>query len=366
MFQYFVTKRKREKPQQNPAGPARNSFSGFCTAVTALFLIVTCLFFSGCAGQKETPASNSQDFQPVKVFCTIYPLYDFAKNIGKDKIDLSCLVPPGTEPHEWEPSPRDLASIQEANLFVYCGAGMESWVDKVLNVVTGPELYIVNASSGIQLIAGQGDENENSVKPQNSGDGSEEQASLNNSGDLRKDHSTTDPHIWLDPVNAMKIVENIAAGLVQADPGNKLFYETNAREYLKKLEAIHNDYHNGLACTAHREFITSHAAFGYLARRYGLVQVPIRGLSPEVEPAPARMAEIIKLINEKKIRYIFFETLVSPKVAQIIAAETGARTLVLNPLGSLTTDEINAGKDYLTVMRENLVNLQKALEVVES
>ena len=359
MFHCFITKRKRGKPLQKPAGPARNSFKGFCAALTALFLIVTCLSFSGCAGQRETPVNNSPDLRPVKVYCTIYPLYDFARNIGKDKIDLSCLVPPGTEPHEWEPTPRDLASIQEANLFVYCGAGMESWIDKVLNVAAGPELVIVNASSGIQLLAGKGDENENSS------DEHKDQTPLNNSGNPRKDHSTTDPHIWVAPVNAMKIVENIAAGLVQADPENKLFYETNAREYLDKLEALHNDYQNGLARTVHREFITSHAAFGYLARRYGLVQVPIRGLSPEVEPAPARMAEIIKLINEKRIRYIFFETLVSPKVAQIIAAETGAETLVLNPLGNLTAEEINAGKDYLTVMRENLVNLQKALEVVE-
>jgi zinc transport system substrate-binding protein len=366
VFRYFVAKREREKPLQNPAGPVRSTFTGFCAAVTALLLIVACLFFSGCAGQKETPASNSPDFQPVKVFCTIYPLYDFAKNIGKDKIDLSCLVPPGTEPHEWEPTPRDLASIQEANLFVYCGAGMESWVDKVLNVVAGPELNIVNASRGIQLISGQGEEDEVGVKQQNSGDTSEDQVALNISGDVREDHSAVDPHIWVDPVNAMKMVENIAAGLVQADPANKLFYETNAREYLNELEALHNDYRNGLARTTHREFITSHAAFGYLAKRYGLVQVPIRGLSPEVEPAPARMAEIIKLINEKRIRYIFFETLVSPKVSQIIAGEAGAGTLVLNPLGNLTTDEIDAGKDYLTVMRENLVNLQKALEVAES
>ncbi|OPZ71555.1 MAG: High-affinity zinc uptake system binding-protein ZnuA precursor [Firmicutes bacterium ADurb.Bin456] len=163
----------------------------------------------------------------------------------------------------------------------------------------------------------------------------------------------------------MKMVENITAGLAKADPANKSFYEARAQEYLNKLEALDSAFRTGLAQASRREFITSHAAFGYLAKRYDLVQIPVRGLSPEVEPTPARMAEIIKLINKEKIRYIFFETLVSPKVSQIIANEAGVETLVLNPVGNLTVEELYSGKDYLSVMQENLSNLQIALEVVE-
>jgi zinc transport system substrate-binding protein len=350
VFHYFCFENRNKALLKDFARSAHGPVVKFYAALVALSLMMLCLCFSGCAGQKENPGSTLPDSRPLKVFCTIYPVYDFAKNVGKDKIDVYCLAPPGTEPHEWEPSPKDLAAIQKADLFVYCGAGMEGWIDKVLKVVTGPKLTVVDTSQGIPSLSGQEEESETENEEKN--------------GEPVHEHNTArDPHIWVDPVNAMKMVENITVGMVQADPANKDFYETNAREYLNELEALNNAYRDSIARAAHKEFITSHAAFGYLAKRYGLNQVPIRGLSPEAEPTPARMAEVIKLVNEKKIRYIFFETLVSPKVSQIIAEEAGAETLVLNPVGGLTPDELNSGKNYLSVMRENLLNLQKALEV---
>ena len=304
--------------------------------LACLFLILLAL--AGCAagpadnaGKSAFPAAGGK----IKVLTTIYPLYDFAVNVGGDKAEVAFLTPAGTEPHEWEPSPKDLEDLQKAGLFIYCGTGIDSWCDRALKTAGAPGTTVVDAGQGIDLISGDG-----------TGRG-----------------AGTDPHIWVDPVNAMKMVDNITAGFVRADPANKEYYEANAEAYQKKLEALHEDYRKGLSKVKHREFITSHAAFGYLARRYGLVQVPVRGLSPEVEPTPARMADVIRLVKEKNIHYIFFESMVSPKTSEIIAAEAGAQTLVLNPVENLTPDEIKAGKDYLAVMRENLHNLQKALEV---
>lgn len=301
-------------------------------------LLIFSLTFTGCAGNSTIQPDKSGQTGPdhkIIVLTTIYPLYDFTRNVGKDRVEVNNLTPPGAEPHEWEPSPKDLAGLQKADVFIYCGAGMENWTGKALNAAGTPGLTVIDASRDIELISGQ----ENTH------------------------NAVTDPHIWVDPLNAIKMVDNITSGLVRADPANREFYEINAAEYKKKIEALHEEYKNGLALVKQREFVTSHAAFGYLARRYGLVQAPVRGLSPEVEPTPARMAEVIRLVKEKNIRYIFFESLVSPKISQVIASESGAGTLVLDPVAGLTPDDLQAGKDYLSVMRENLANLQKALEV---
>lgn len=336
--------------------------------VAVLLGLMLCLVLAGCSQsvEKERPAAAETDSRKMKVFTTIYPLYDFVKNVGREKVEVSYLVPPGTEPHEWEPSPKDLAELQKADVFIYCGAGMEGWIDKALKAIAAPKLVVVDSSQNIQLISGNDEEDSHDEHGEQTAPDRDGKGKHNKEEKPGQEHSHsagTDPHIWVDPLNAVTMVENITAGLVKADPSNKEFYEANGVEYRKKLEALNEEYKSGLANATRKEFVTSHAAFGYLAGRYGLVQVPIRGLSPEVEPTPTRMAEVVKMAREKEIRYIFFESLVSPKISQVIATEIGAETLVLNPVDGLSQEELKAGKDYLSVMRENLVNLQKALEV---
>jgi zinc transport system substrate-binding protein len=315
--------------------------------LTVLFFALILVMVAGCAGQRPEEKQQGKAPGKLKVFTTIYPLYDFTVNIGGDKVDVQNLVPAGAEPHEWEPTPRDLANMGGANVFVYCGAGLEPWIDKALKNLDYSKLIVVDSSKGIELKNANEEEGE-----QGAGNGS-----LNNS-----DAGGLDPHIWLDPINAKQMVNNIKEGLINADPGNREYYEANASRYAAKLDALNNDY-LVLEKAPEKYFVTSHAAFGYLAERYGLKQVPIRGLSPEVEPTPARIADIIKTVREQKINYIFFETMVSPKVSQVIASEAGAGVLVLNPLGGLSQEEIDAGKNYLSVMRDNLENLKLALGV---
>lgn len=312
----------------------------YIVAVLFLLIITVC---SSCTNRERESRQGDKDPGKLKVYTTIFPLYDFAINVGGDAAEVQYLVPPGVEPHEWEPAPRDLAKLGEGNVFIYCGAGLESWVEKALNNINNPDLVVVDTSKGIDLF--YMDHGDSAHNP------------------LKTGIEMVDPHIWLDPVNAKQMVNNIKEGMCKADPGNREYYEANAAGYNAKLANLHQDYILSLRNTPVKSFITSHDAFGYLARRYGLEQIPLRGISPEVEPTPARMAEIVKIARGRDIKYIFFESMVNPKVSEVIASEVGAEVLVLNPLGGLARDEIDAGKSYLSVMRDNLNNLQLALGV---
>jgi zinc transport system substrate-binding protein len=168
--------------------------------------------------------------------------------------------------------------------------------------------------------------------------------------------------VWLDPTLARLQVEAIRAGLVKADPANAEHYTSRAAAYATRLATLHEALAAGLESCQQREIVVSHAAFTYLAHRYKLLQVPVMGLSPGAEPSPAELARVVRQIRRLKAKVIFFETLVSPKLAETLAAEVGATTLVLNPLEGLTADEERAGKDYVRVMEDNLKNLRVALE----
>ncbi|WP_312523941.1 metal ABC transporter solute-binding protein, Zn/Mn family [Anaerospora sp.] len=271
------------------------------------------------------------------IVTTIYPLYEFTKQVVGDKADVVLLVPNGAEPHDWEPSPADLIKVKNASLVIYNGAGLEPWVDKIgSSTLSGKQT--LSAASVVPLLQAQYDEEGESAAA-----------------------GVMDPHVWLDPINAQAIVQAIAAAAAQTDPSNSDYYFANSAKYSTQLAELDNEYQLALASTARRDIITSHAAFGYLAARYGLNQIAIMGLSPDAEPTPERMAQVIRHVRSAGIKYIFFETLVSPKLSEIIASETGAQTLVLNPLEGLSDDEIANGENYVTVMRMNLTNLKYAL-----
>lgn len=297
--------------------------------VLALALLILVAGSAGCALPRRQAATPPADNR-LQVMATVYPVYEFARQVGGDKVNVRLMVPPGTEPHDWEPTPQDLAALSQARVFIFSGAGLETWVPRVLTGNMRRDAVVVEASQDVELYT--------------SPDG----------------HS--DPHVWLDPVNAQTMVENIRDGLIAADPANKAYYTQNAAAYEKQLVGMDAAYKDALAHVARRDFVTSHAAFGYLARRYGLNQVPIMGLAPDAEPTAETMAHIVRLVRQKDIKYIFFETLVSPKLSQTIAQETGASTLVLNPLEGLSAQEMAQGKNYLTVMHDNLVNLVRALQ----
>lgn len=311
-----------------------------------VFFTILALFAITAAGCGSHANSNKPSDAKIKVIATIYPVYEFTKQVGGDKIDLSMLIPPGAEPHDWEPTAKEMAQIKAAKLFFYHGAGLEP-VDKLTNKETLGDTKAVEISKGLV----------NTDKSHEAEDSHKHEA---DEGHKHKHES--DAHLWLDPVYAQQEVSAIAEALASIDPANAEYYKNNAARYLGEIAQLDQDYKNTLAGVARRDIITSHAAFGYLAKRYNLKEVSIMGLSPDAEPTPDKLAKVVTFCRENNVKYIFFETLVSPKLSQTIARETNTQLLVLNPIENLTAEEMKQGKSYLSIMRDNLANLKTALQ----
>lgn len=306
------------------------------TKVILLAAAASALLLSGC-GQKE----EVNDSGKLNVMASFYPMYDFAVKIGGDKVDVKNMVPAGTEPHDWEPATKDITGLEKADVFVYSGAGIEHWVDDVLKSLKNNNLTVTEASSGISLLKGEEQEEEQGED---------------------HEHGEFDPHVWLSPVNAKKEMENIKNAFVKADPANEAYYQANYDTYASKFDELDKKYKDTLSPLPNKSVVVAHEAFGYLCNAYGLTQMGIEGLTPDSEPDPARMAEVIDFVKGNKVKTIFFEDLVSPKVAETIAKETGAKTEVLNPLEGLTDEQLKNGDDYFSVMEKNLTVLKEALE----
>lgn len=287
----------------------------------ALVAIALALVLSAC---EPAPSSSGK---PV-VVATFYPLYEFARQVAGDRAEVVSLVPPGVEPHDWEPSPQSVVQTRQARVLVYNGAGFEPWIDKLLTEVKRGNTVVVDASQGLPLVAAR---------------------------------EGADPHVWLDPVLAQGEVDAIRAGLERADPGNTRTYQDNANAFKERLARLDQAFAAGLRDCARRDMVTSHTAFSYLARRYGLEQVPVMGVAPEAEPSPGALAAISRVARARGVKVVFFETLVSPRLAETIAREIGAKTLVLNPVEGLSVEEAAAGKDYVALMEVNLAHLREGL-----
>ncbi|SHN58756.1 zinc transport system substrate-binding protein [Paenibacillus sp. ov031] len=353
------------------------------SALALLFSLT--LIVAGC-GQNQsasdsstssasTPVPSETEEAKLNVEVSFYPMYEFTKNVAGDLANVHTLVPAGMEPHDWEPTPQDIASIEKADVLVYNGAGMESWIDQVTDSLSNAKLIQVEASHGIDLLEGSEEEehdhehadttdthdhaDEATAEEHNHDHDAEAEEGHTHTHD--HDHGGLDPHVWLSPALAVKEVRNIEAGLAQAAPEHAEQFKQNADAYVAKLEALDQDFKAAVADSKRKDFITQHAAFGYLAKEYGLQQVPIAGLSPEQEPSAAQMASVIDFAKEHQVKTIFFETLVSSKVSETIASEVGAKTAVLNPIEGLTEEEIATGMDYIGVMRQNLEALKLAL-----
>jgi zinc transport system substrate-binding protein len=260
----------------------------------------------------------------------------FAEQVGKDHVSVTNITPAGAEPHDYEPTPGDLTTLNQAKLVILSGSGVDTWGDKLQPDLEKKGVKVVKMSDHITLLP-TSDPAEAATMP-------------------------NDPHFWLDPNLAQAEVAQIRDALVSIDPGHKDDYTKNAADYIAQLAILGHDFQGGLKTCALREGVTSHAAFGYLAKRYNMTIYPISGLSPDQEPSAKQLADLTNLIKQKHISYIFYETLVSPKLSETLATTTGAKTLVFNPLEGLKDDEIKAGKTYLSVMRENLQNLRTALQ----
>ena len=276
----------------------------------------------GCGVKAESTTKNVTN-DKLTVMVSIYPLKEFAEKIGGDKVEVTCLVPDNVEPHDYEPKAKDFGELMKSRVFVYNGLGMETWVDKVNEVIKDKNVVIVDSSTGVQV---------------------------------RKEEEAVDPHIWLSLKNAEIQSENIKNTLVQLDDKNKDYYEENYNKFKAELETVYNEYKPKFDTLSKKNFITGHAAFGYLCRDFGLTQKSVENLFAEGEPTPKQLEDLVKFCGENNIKTVFSESLASPKVSQTLAKEVKAEVVPI-----LTLEAKEGGKSYIEAMRYNLDEIYRCL-----
>jgi len=266
------------------------------------------ILLSGCGGSSGSGGRRT-------IVAAFYPLAFVAQQLGGKKVDVKNLTPPGAEPHDIELTPRDVGELQQADVVLYLSHGFQPAVEQA---VAGAHGKKIDALAGIDLRRGVGDE-----------------------------AGKSDPHVWLDPALFSRLARRI---------GGELGYVRQGDNLARRVLALDRRYRAGLAHCARKDFVTSHAAFGYLAARYHLHQVPITGIDPESEPSPQHLRALIQLVRREHVTTVFFERLVSPRLAETVARDAGAKAAVLDPIEGIT-----GGNDYFSVMRQNLRQLRTAL-----
>jgi len=296
--------------------------------ITATFLLRLCnfLFFSLVSLFFNTVDASADK---VKVVATITPLADFARQVGGARVDVTLLLPAGTSPHTYEPTPKTVQELSKAKLFIRIGAGLEFWADKLVSAAAR-DVTIVTCSDGIALIKGE-------------------------------DHghavSNVDPHIWLDPTICIKIIKKIEDAFSRADPSNTSYYKKNASEYIDKLKSLDMEISEKVRTFRTKEYITFHSAWNYFSKRYGLRVAGVIEEGPGKEPSARHIGEILRLLKGLKTRVVFAEPQSSTRIAEVIAKEAGAQVLILDDLGGQKGRET-----YLDLMRYNLAVMEKAFK----
>lgn len=276
---------------------------------------------AGCTAAKDTKSNAGK----INVVASINSVRDFAQKVGGDKVNVTLLVPEGTEPHDFDPKPKDLEKLANADLFVYSGAGMEDWIDSVKSAVGSSEkLTILDASKNVDLIKSDG---------------------------------KTDPHIWLSLKEAKNQSKSILDELIKLDSKDKDYFEQNYNNFAKDLDDLYNSNKSRFASLANKDFVTGHEAFGYLCRDFGLTQKSVEDMFAEGEPTPKKLANLVTFCKENKIKVIFMETLASPKVSETLANSVNAKVEKI-----YTLESKEDGLDYVQAMKKNLDNIYDSLK----
>jgi len=290
---------------------------------------------SASSGMTVTVAGQNGSGPVLKVLTTFFPLQNWAAAVGGERANVSLLVPVGIDVHEFEPSPAAIQAISEADILILNGAGLEPWATDAVTAASNSRLVVVDCSKGINLIQ---------VPPQ-----------------FQVGGRTIDPHIWNDPVDAIVMVKNILAGFNQADPSDASYFSDNELAYDNSLQVLNQEFTDlSSSQLATRSFVTFHTAWGYLAHRYNLTQIPVFGPFQE-EPTPSDIQNVVNIINQNKFCYVGYESLENPAIPQAIATETHATLIPMDPNEGLSQQQQAVGETYLTMMQMMLVMLNLAL-----
>lgn len=315
--------------------------------ITGLILL---LMITGCG----RTSNGGMEEGKVNVVTTFYPIYEFAQFIGGENAHVVNLLPVGVEPHDWTPRSQEIVNTSKAQLFMYNGAGLEGWVPGFLKALDkDSKVKAVEVSKGVNLIETDSDGGH---------DHGEENSATNTDIEEHQDEHHIDPHTWVSPKSAIVMAENIKNSFIEVDPTHQNEYEQRYQELNDKLVELDSKFESELAKMPNKEIVVSHQAFGYLTRDYGLTQHSIMGLSPDAEPRAQDLVNLANLVKEEGIKYIFFEELVSDRLAKTLAGEAKVKTMVLNPIEGLTKEQEQNKDNYFTLMEKNLQNLMLALE----
>ncbi|GAB4482949.1 MAG: metal ABC transporter substrate-binding protein [Thermodesulfovibrionales bacterium] len=286
-------------------------------------LLCLSLLGAGCSGD----TGGARRAGRLQVVATIFPLAEFARNIAGDRADVFLLLPAGVEPHAYEPTPRDMTRVREADLFLSVGSTMEPWAAGLLK------------------------------------DRRQDRPSIAAGSAVKGNPGAVDPHLWLDFSYAEQMLAAVLDGFIRLDPSSADFYRRNADAYRGKLRDLDARFRSALSGCRKKTIVSGgHAAFGHLARRYGLGYVTAYGQSPNADPSPRELARISALIRKDGLKFIFHEELLEPRISRTLAQETGAELLLLHAGHNLSREELDSGATFIGIMQQNLANLEKGLE----
>ncbi|WP_077619165.1 metal ABC transporter substrate-binding protein [Bacillus sinesaloumensis] len=303
-------------------------------------LLIIISLLSACGADQNI----SSDEGKLSIYTTVFPLTDFAKKIGGQDVIVKSIYPPGADAHSFEPTPRDMTEIASADAFIYTGVGVEAFVSTAQKTLKDENVELIEAAEDIEFLNTEEhnhDEQEHHEEEHH--------------------HSDIDPHIWLDPLYSIQIVENIKDALIELNPSGKELYEKNFKDLKEQLEELHTEFQKVTSSAKRNEILVAHSAYGYWEARYGIKQISITGFSPTNEPSQKELKDIIETAKEHKLKYILFEQNISSRIAETVQKETGTDSLTLHNLEAITEQEMEENEDYFSLMMQNLETLKKAL-----
>lgn len=305
-------------------------------------LLVAAVFLAGCGDNSD---AQKKDNDKLTVYTTVYPLQYLASQIGGTYVDAHSVYPAGSDAHSFDPTQKDMMNIADSDLFFYIGLGMEGFVDKAKQSLKNENVKFVVTTDNLHLPTMSHEEEDHEHEEDEDG----------------HDHGDINPHVWLDPNYMITMAATVRDNLSKELPAQKETFNKNYEKVISQLKTLNTDYKKMADTAKHKDFVTAHAAYGYWEKEYGLKQIPIAGISTSDEPSQKKLTTIVNTIKSEKIPYILLEQNTNSKIADVIQKETDTKTLKLHNLETLTQKDIDAKRDYMSIMKDNLAALKTAL-----
>ncbi|MBC2164923.1 metal ABC transporter solute-binding protein, Zn/Mn family [Listeria booriae] len=305
-------------------------------------LLVAAVFLAGCGDNSD---AQKKDNDKLTVYTTVYPLQYLASQIGGTYVDAHSVYPAGSDAHSFDPTQKDMMNIADSDLFFYIGLGMEGFVNKAKQSLKNENVKFVVTTDNLHLPTMSHEEEDHEHEEDEDG----------------HDHGDINPHVWLDPNYMITMAATVRDNLSKELPAQKETFNKNYEKVVSQLKTLNTDYKTMADTAKHKDFVTAHAAYGYWEKEYGLKQIPIAGISTSDEPSQKKLTTIVNTIKSEKIPYILLEQNTNSKIADVIQKETDTKTLKLHNLETLTQKDIDAKRDYMSIMKDNLAALKTAL-----